>query len=84
MTFIAYAFDKSKAQQGAWRTAESTLHMLALIGGWPGAAIAQQRLRHKSQKRAFRNMFWFTVVINVGALFWLLSPKGSVFLSLLQ
>ena len=84
ITFIAYAFDKSKAQRGAWRTAESTLHLFALIGGWPGAAIAQQRLRHKSKKRSFRNMFWFTVVVNVGALFWLLSPKGSVFLSMLQ
>lgn len=32
------------------RTQESTLHGLSLLGGWPGALIAQQVLRHKSKK----------------------------------
>jgi len=77
ITFLAYAFDKSKAQRGEWRTQESTLHIFSLIGGWPGAAIAQQLLRHKSQKREFRNGFWLTVVVNIGALFWLMSPNGK-------
>lgn len=72
LTFIAYAFDKSKAKRGVWRIPESTLHLLALIGGWPGAAVAQQTLRHKSQKRAFRITFWLTVIINISALTWLL------------
>ena len=72
VTFITYAFDKSKAKRGVWRTPESTLHLLALIGGWPGAAVAQQTLRHKSQKRAFRITFWLTVIINISALTWLL------------
>jgi uncharacterized membrane protein YsdA (DUF1294 family)/cold shock CspA family protein len=72
VTFIAYAFDKSKAKRGAWRTPESTLHLLALIGGWPGATVAQQTLRHKSQKKAFRITFWLTVIINISALTWLL------------
>jgi len=77
ITYLAYAFDKSKAQRGAWRTKESTLHLFALIGGWPGAAIAQQVLRHKSQKREFRIGFWFTVIVNVGALLWLMSSRGE-------
>ncbi len=77
ITFLAYAFDKSKAQRGEWRTQESTLHIFSLIGGWPGAAIAQQLLRHKSQKREFRNGFWLTVVVNIGALSWLMSPNGK-------
>jgi len=84
ITFLAYAFDKSKAQRGEWRTQESTLHIFSLIGGWPGAAIAQQLLRHKSQKREFRNGFWFTVVVNIGALFWLMSPKGSNIIAMFQ
>ncbi|WP_259367877.1 DUF1294 domain-containing protein [Colwellia sp. MB02u-14] len=77
LTYIAYAFDKSKAQRGDWRTQESTLHLFALIGGWPGAAIAQQVLRHKSQKREFRLGFWFTVIVNIGALMWLMSSRGE-------
>lgn len=77
ITFTAYAFDKSKAQRGAWRTPESTLHFFALVGGWPGAAIAQQTLRHKSQKRDFRTVFWLTVIVNCGALVWLMSSSGA-------
>jgi len=84
ITFLVYALDKSKAKRGAWRIAESTFHLLALIGGWPGAAIAQQLLRHKSQKRTFRNMFYFTVIANVAALYWLLSTSGDNIMALLQ
>lgn len=77
LTFILYAYDKSKAKRGAWRTSESTLHLFALAGGWPGAAIAQQTLRHKSQKKEFRFVFWLTVIINCGALTWLMSSQGA-------
>jgi len=84
ITFLAYASDKSKAQRGDWRTPESTLHMFSLIGGWPGAAIAQQLLRHKSQKKEFRVGFWFTVLANSGALVWLLSPSGNNLLSIIK
>ncbi|MGB5290520.1 MAG: cold shock and DUF1294 domain-containing protein [Lysobacterales bacterium] len=54
-TFLVYAKDKWAARRGRWRTKESTLHTLALIGGWPGAVIAQQLLRHKSRKDAFQS-----------------------------
>jgi uncharacterized membrane protein YsdA (DUF1294 family)/cold shock CspA family protein len=64
-TYLAYAEDKSAADRGAWRTPESTLHALSLAGGWPGALIAQQLRRHKTTKRAFRQVFWGTVVVNV-------------------
>lgn len=84
ITFIAYALDKSKAQRGVWRTPESTLHFLALIGGWPGAAIAQQVLRHKSKKKEFLVIFWFTVIINSAALYWLLTPQGKALLELFK
>ena len=77
VTFLAYAIDKAKAQKGSWRTKESTLHLLSLLGGWPGAVIAQQLLRHKSQKREFRIIFWFTVLVNCGALTWLMSSYGG-------
>lgn len=68
LTFIAYAIDKSAAKRGKWRTKESTLHLLALMGGWPGALSAQNLLRHKSAKASFRNVFWLTVVVNLVAL----------------
>lgn len=83
LTFGLYAQDKSAAQKGKWRTSENTLHFFSLVGGWPGAAIAQSQLRHKSKKVSFRVLYWFTVVINCGVLGWLLTPKGTYELELI-
>lgn len=83
LTYWAYALDKTAAKKGAWRTQESTLHLFALAGGWPGALLAQQRLRHKSKKESFRFVFWVTVLINLGAALWLLSSTGSKVLNAL-
>ncbi len=82
ITYITYALDKSKAKRGTWRTPESTLHLLALFGGWPGAALAQQMLRHKSRKTEFRVTFYITVITNTAALSWLMSAHGEAFVSL--
>lgn len=70
-TYLSYWFDKRKAQAGRWRTPESTLQFMSLLGGWPGALLAQRYLRHKSQKRSFLWQFWFTVVLNLAALLYL-------------
>ncbi|MGB7932758.1 MAG: cold shock and DUF1294 domain-containing protein [Gammaproteobacteria bacterium] len=77
MTFFVYAHDKSAAEKGAWRTRESTLHLLSLAGGWPGALVAQQQLRHKSRKESFRAVFWMTVLLNSGAFFLLTTSTGA-------
>ncbi len=77
ITFVIYAHDKSAARSGEWRTPENTLHLLALIGGWPGAVLAQRWLRHKSQKASFRTLFRVTVLANCGALGWLLAAPGA-------
>lgn len=74
--FAGYAMDKSAAAKRRWRTPEKTLHALAVVGGWPGALIAQQYLRHKSAKAEFRAVFWATVVINVVGFVVLCSPIG--------
>lgn len=81
LTFIIYAFDKSAAKKGTWRIKEKTLHLLSLACGWPGALIAQQKLRHKSRKVSFQIVFWLTVLLNSGALIWLFTPTGSNFLN---
>ena len=80
LTFLVYAKDKSAAQTGRWRSKESTLHTLALFGGWPGALIAQQALRHKSRKLSFQMGFWLTVMVNCGAFGWLFTQEGAAFL----
>ena len=76
VTYVVYAIDKNAARKGAWRIPEAQLHLLALIGGWPGAMAAQQTLRHKSKKASFRFIFWITVFLNAAGTVWLLSPEG--------
>ena len=66
VAFLAYALDKSAAVAGRWRTSEQALHLLSLMGGWPGALLAQQMLRHKTNKQSFISVFWLTVVLNMG------------------
>jgi uncharacterized membrane protein YsdA (DUF1294 family) len=66
LCFAAYALDKSAARSRERRTPERTLLLLGLAGGWPGAVLAQQWLRHKSAKTSFRLTFWATVLANAG------------------
>lgn len=68
IAFLAYALDKSAARNRRRRIPERHLHLFSLLGGWPGAWAAQQLLRHKTSKRAFRWVFWATVLVNCGML----------------
>lgn len=79
VTFAWYAWDKAAAQQGHWRTPEKHLWLLGLLGGWPGALLAQRWLRHKSSKQEFLQVFWLTVVLNLVGLCLLFSPLGQRF-----
>lgn len=78
VTFLVYAWDKSAAQHDRWRTPEAKLHLLGLLGGWPGALVAQKVLRHKSSKQPFRAVFWGTVVLNCAALVWALGNTDAL------
>lgn len=61
-----YALDKRRAQAGAWRISEASLHLLELLGGWPGALLAQHHLRHKTRKVGFQILFWSIVAFYQG------------------
>lgn len=65
ITFIVYAVDKSAAKNGRWRVKERTLHLLSLVGGWPGAILAQKIFRHKTHKQPFRFIFFTMVLLNL-------------------
>lgn len=67
VTYLVYAADKAAARFGRYRTPESALHLLEIAGGWPGALLAQRRLRHKTKKRSFQVVFWLCVIVNVAA-----------------
>jgi uncharacterized membrane protein YsdA (DUF1294 family) len=65
--FALHARDKSAAVAGRRRVRERTLLALAAAGGWPGGVLAQQALRHKTAKPAFRTWFWTGAAINAAA-----------------
>lgn len=67
VAFFAYGFDKNAAATGKWRTKENTLHLLGLIGGWPGAWWAQRLFHHKTRKASFMATYWATVVMHCAA-----------------
>lgn len=77
ITLGAHAMDKYASKRGLQRTPESTLHVFALFGGWPGTLLAHHFVRHKSTKTQFRKWFWITVAVNVTALVLLCSPIGQ-------
>ena len=64
VVFVCYGIDKRNAITGRWRISEKTLHLWAVIGGWPGALVAQKMFRHKTQKRAFIVMLWLSIIAN--------------------
>ncbi|MEP4809447.1 MAG: DUF1294 domain-containing protein, partial [Luteolibacter sp.] len=64
ITYGMYAHDKKRAESGGWRVAERSLHLAELLGGWPGALIAQRSLRHKCSKASFQVVFWLNVILH--------------------
>lgn len=68
VAFILHAVDKGRAGTGARRVPEATLHALELLGGWPGALLAQRYYRHKTRKTSYQVVFWLIAATHVG--FW--------------
>lgn len=63
-TFLAYGWDKRRAERGVRRIPERTLHLLAACGGWPGGLLGQRHFRHKTQKLWFLIMFWCLTLLH--------------------
>lgn len=64
VTFMVYGVDKAASRRGVRRAPESTLHLLAVFGGWPGALMGQRRFSHKTRKQPFQSVFRVTVIGN--------------------
>ena len=84
VTYFLYQHDKKSAEAGEWRTPESTLHFVELIGGWPAAFLAQRALRHKISKTSYQVTFWTIIAIHEFASFdftkdWQYSRKALLF-----
>ena len=78
LSYWLYAQDKEAAQLGNRRIPENTLHLVAFLGGWPAAWLAQQKLLHKTQKQPFRQIYFCTIGFNIILILWLISPFNSL------
>lgn len=54
LAFVCFGVDKKRAVKHAWRIRESTLLMLALAGGAPGAYLGMKVFHHKTKHLKFR------------------------------
>ena len=64
LAYGLYWHDKQQARAGQWRTPEKVLHGVELLGGWPGALLAQQMFRHKTRKLSYQLSFWLIVTVH--------------------
>jgi uncharacterized membrane protein YsdA (DUF1294 family) len=69
IAFALYGYDKKQARAQGQRTPEKLLHAAELLGGWPGALVAQQVFRHKTRKVSYQVVFWLVVLLH--ELFWI-------------
>lgn len=78
IVFLYYYQDKASAIRKNWRTPESTLHFLSLMGGWGGAYIAQKMFRHKYKKTSFMLTYKLTILINCSVIILYSIPELTV------
>ena len=66
IAFVFYGYDKRQAVKNKSRVPELILHMLALLGGTPGALLGQLFFRHKTKKLRFRIVFLAIALLQAG------------------
>lgn len=74
LSYWLYAQDKEAAQLGHRRIPEQSLHLVSVLGGWPAAWLAQEKMRHKTQKQPFRKIYFCTIGLNILLILWFISP----------
>ena len=63
--FAAFGIDKARAESGGWRVQESTLLLLALLGGTAGAYAGRALFRHKTSKQPFSNNLFAVLLLQL-------------------
>ncbi len=64
-TFVVFLWDKIRAKEGEWRVNESTLLLLAAIGGSPAALFGRALFNHKTRKQPFGRILIAIFVLQI-------------------
>lgn len=78
LAFLVFAHDKRAARKHRSRVPERRLHLLELLGGFPGAWLAIFMFHHKSSKASFLVVTVLASVVNLLVLFGVLKIFGLV------
>ena len=73
ITFVVYGIDKLKAKKGKWRVPETTLLLLAIVGGSVGAWCGVKVWHHKTMYAKFKYGIPLIMAVQVGLLLWLMT-----------
>ena len=73
ITFVVYGIDKLKAKKGEWRVPETTLLLLAIIGGSVGAWCGVKVWHHKTMHLKFKYGIPLIMAVQVGLLLCLMT-----------
>ena len=71
LSFALYGIDKAKARRSAWRIPESTLLLVALLGGSAGALLGMELFRHKTKHWKFRVLVPLFLILHIALGAWL-------------
>lgn len=73
LTLILFGVDKLKAKKHWWRIPESTLLILAVVGGSIGAVAGMYVFRHKTMHEKFYIGVPFIILIQLGIIIYMLT-----------
>ena len=71
ISFALYGLDKLKAKKGLWRIRESTLLLVAALGGSLGALLGMEVFRHKTKHWQFKVLVPVFLAVHIALAVWL-------------
>ena len=71
VSFTLYGLDKLKAKKGLWRIRESTLLLVAFLGGSLGALLGMELFRHKTKHAKSKVLVPVFLVLHIAFAVWL-------------
>lgn len=64
--FTIMGMDKNRAKKGEWRIKESSLWLVAAIGGALGSYLAMRTFRHKTKHSSFKYGLPILTLVHIG------------------
>lgn len=76
VTFFVYGIDKFKAKKSLWRIPESTLLILAAVGGSVGAYLGMKVWHHKTLHKKFSLGVPVILLLHLALLVYIMSSSS--------